>query len=236
MPLDVLGRTRATLMHSTTPLRHPPAILAPPPWPQRTRTRMRPCRRLARRQGDRGRAHALEATASTCARSAPRSSRLGNDTRRASVGPLKAAARRSPAAPRRERSRPSPPTTARADGRPAPASTPRRRGSWRRLERAAARRGRRAPAQRAGRRSPEPWGRTWGEEGGGARRGPLPAVGGAAAGASRCRAPRWGGGVWCGEVGVPFAPVPEPVSWLHGAQGDSFRVCLASFAVGVCVS
>ena len=68
------------------------------------------------------------------------------------------------------------------------------------------------------------------------RGGARPAVGGAAAGASRSRAPRRGGGVWCGEVGVPSAPVPEPVSRLRGAQVDSFRVCLALFAVGVRVS
>ena len=117
--------------------------------------------------------------------------------------------------------------------RPPPAAMS--RGSWRRLERAAARRGRRsgaegrAPVSGAG-------GAVRGARRAEGRGGARPAVGGAAAGASRSRAPRRGGGVWCGEVGVPSAPVPEPVSRLRGAQVDSFRVCLALFAVGVRVS
>mmetsp|Transcript_21150 Transcript_21150/g.62586 ORF Transcript_21150/g.62586 Transcript_21150/m.62586 type:complete len:293 (-) Transcript_21150:205-1083(-) len=130
-----------------------------------------------------------------------------------------------------------PPTTARADGRPAPASTPRRHEP--RLM-AAPRESRRAARSPVRRRGPGAGLRSRGAARGARRAegrvGARPAVGGAAAGASRSRAPRRGGGVWCGEVGVPSAPVPEPVSRLRGAQVDSFRVCLALFAVGVRVS
>ncbi|EOD31163.1 hypothetical protein EMIHUDRAFT_434428, partial [Emiliania huxleyi CCMP1516] len=111
--------------------------------------------------------------------------------------------------------------------RPSPAAMS--RGSWRRLERAAARRGRRSGAE-TGRRSPEPGGRRGARRAEG-RGGARPAVGGAAAGASRSRAPRRGGGVWCGEVGVPSAPVPDPSPGSTGPKSLRFGcvwLCLQS--------
>ena len=99
--------------------------------------------------------------------------------------------------------------------RPPPAAMS--RGSWRRLERAAARRGRRsgaegrAPVSGAG-------GAVRGARRAEGRGGARPAVGGAAAGASRSRAPRRGGGVWCGEVGVPSA-APRSRSPSPGSAG-----------------
>ncbi|EOD30996.1 hypothetical protein EMIHUDRAFT_449624, partial [Emiliania huxleyi CCMP1516] len=130
-----------------------------------------------------------------------------------------------------------PPTTARADGRPAPASTPRRHEPRLMAAPRESRRAARSPVRRrgpgAGLRSRG--GRPWGEEGGGARRGPP------SGGRGRGR----GVPVPCTEAGRRgvvrrgrCAVRPGPGARLPAPRGPSRFVSgvLALFAVGVRVS